>query len=121
MIKIARLWPAATVAVALAAAVATTAATSNQPASAAHQVVIKGFVYDPELLTVQVGDTVTWTNRDIVPHTVTAEDGSWDSGEIAPGATWSMTVTDQTFAETAGAYFCGYHPVMQSRLENEQD
>ncbi|TFG88373.1 MAG: copper-binding protein [Hyphomicrobiales bacterium] len=101
--------------------IATTAASSNQPASAAHQVLIERFAYDPEVLPVKIGDTVTWTNRDIVPHTVTAEDGSWDSGEIAPGATWSMTVTDQTFAETAGAYFCGYHPVMQSRLENEQD
>jgi plastocyanin len=117
MIRIANFWPTATIAVALAAAVATTTANSNQPVSAAHQVVIKGFVYDPELLPVRVGDTVTWTNRDIVPHTVTAEDADWDSGEILPGETWTMTVTGETFAEMSGKYFCGYHPSMQSALE----
>ena len=76
---------------------------------------IEGFVYDPEALPVRVGDTVTWTNRDIVPHTVTAEDGSWDSGEIAAGETWTMIIT----AETMGNYFCAYHPGMRSRLDDE--
>ena len=66
---------------------------------------------------VKLGDTITWTNRDIVPHTVTAEDADWDSGEILPGETWTMTVTEETFAEMSGAYFCGYHPVMRSSLE----
>jgi plastocyanin len=35
-------------------------------------VAIKGFKFQPEKLEVEVGDTVTWTNEDIVPHIVTA-------------------------------------------------
>ena len=117
MTRNARLWLAAMIAVALAAAVVTTTASSNQAAGTAHQVLIQGFVYDPAVLPVQAGDTVTWTNRDIVPQTVTAEDADWDSGEILQGETWTMTVTEEAFAEVSGAYFCRYHPVMRSRLE----
>ena len=68
----------------------------------------------------RVGDTVTWTNLDSVPQTVTAEDGSWDSGEIAPGEIWTMTVTTKTIAKAAGGYFCVYHPGMRSKLEDTQ-
>jgi plastocyanin len=42
-------------------------------------------------LVVSVGATVTWTNTDSVPHTVTADDGSFDSGSLDPGATFSHT------------------------------
>ena len=77
-----------------------------------HGVLIRDFVYDPSPVAARVGDVVTWTNMDIVPHTVTAEDGSWDSGEIGPGETWSMTVTD----DVDPGYFCIYHPGMRSRL-----
>ena len=76
MIKIARLWPAATIAAALVAAIFATTASSHQPHGATHKVLIKDFVYDPEVLPVKVGDTVTWINLDIVHHTVTSEDGS---------------------------------------------
>jgi plastocyanin len=117
MIKIARLWPAATIAAALVAAIFATTASSHQPHGATHKVLIKDFVYDPEVLPVKVGDTVTWINLDIVPHTVTSEDGSWDSGEIAPGGTWTATITAGTVTGIVGSYFCGYHPVMRSKLE----
>ena len=101
---------------ALMIAAGTAAAVSSLPARTAqvsqHEVLIQDFVYDPALVAVRVGDVVTWANRDIVPHTVSAEDGSWDSGEIAPGETWSLIVSDG-----AGAvYFCVYHPGMRSRL-----
>ncbi len=115
MTRIARTVLAVSIAAALSAAILALPASSNQRGDAAHAVLIEGFVYDPEALPVRVGDTVTWTNRDIVPHTVTAEDGSWDSGEIAAGETWTMTIT----AETMGSYFCVYHPGMRSRLDDE--
>lgn len=53
--------------------------------------------------------TVEWTNQDAVIHTVTADDGMWDSGPIAPGATWRRTF------ERAGdyAYHCTPHPYMK--------
>ncbi len=115
MTRIARPFLAASIAAALSAAILALPASSNQRADTAHAVLIEGFVYDPEALPVRVGDTVTWTNRDIVPHTVMAEDGSWNSGKIAAGETWTMTIT----AETMGSYFCVYHPRMRSRLDDE--
>jgi plastocyanin len=50
--------------------------------------------------------------RDLVAHTVTARDGSFDSGNLAAGASWS------TVAARAGRldYACSLHPTMNARL-----
>lgn len=71
-------------------------------------VTIQGFTFGPASVTVQVGDTVTWSNEDTTAHTATAGDGSFDTGSVAAGATGSAT-----FA-TAGtyAYACAIHPAM---------
>lgn len=63
------------------------------------------FKYDPATLTVAAGTTVTWKNNGAAPHTVTASDGNWDSGNLDPGATFSKTF------ETAASipYYCKYH------------
>ena len=52
--------------------------------------------FNPEDLTINVGDTVTWTNNDGMAHTATSTGGpaSFDSGNIATGATWSFTFTE---------------------------
>jgi plastocyanin len=73
---------------------------------------IANFAFDPGTVTVQAGDTVTWTNNDSVAHTVTAADGSFDSGAIAPGGTFSMTF------DTPGtiAYSCTIHPNMRASI-----
>ena len=62
----------------------------------------------PEDLTINVGDTVVWTNNDDSPHTVTADDDEFNSGNLAEGATWSYTFTE------AGTYdyHCNYHGSM---------
>ncbi len=52
----------------------------------------------PQTVTVKVGTTVVWTNKDQVDHNVTADDGSFASGNIAPGGTFSYTFN------TAGTY-----------------
>ena len=69
--------------------------------------------YQPNPLQINVGDTVTWTNDDLQPHTVTSgedatPDGRLDSSIMAPGATFSHTFTE------AGEYpyFCLLHPNM---------
>jgi plastocyanin len=49
---------------------------------------IVNLAYAPDSIVVTPGTVVTWTNSDPLEHTVTAPDGSWDSGLIAPGATW---------------------------------
>lgn len=66
----------------------------------------------PALAQVAPGDTVTWTNRDIVPHTVTAGGGAWDSGTIEGGKTWSHVVT----AADTGGYVCRFHAGMAGRF-----
>jgi plastocyanin len=65
--------------------------------------------FDPEELTVKAGTTVTWTNSDDLPHTVTKDGGpgaDFDSGNLSPGDEF-----EQTF-DAAGKvdYVCTIHP-----------
>lgn len=79
------------------------------PVAAADQTVtIEGLQFQPATVTVQVGDTVTWSNDDGVAHTATADGGSFDTGSISGGSSAS-----QTF-DTAGSfpYHCEVHPSM---------
>jgi len=70
--------------------------------------------YSPQTITVVIGvnNTVTWTNGDTVPHTVTATDGSFNSGNLNPGQAWSHTFT------TPGTYtyYCSYHSWMKGTV-----
>jgi plastocyanin len=78
------------------------------PASAAtHTLSIGDGAFVPSALTVNVGDTVTWTNEDDSPHTVTSG-GPFDSGNLDPGQSFSFTFTDPG---TYG-YACRYHDDM---------
>ena len=54
-------------------------------------VTMKNAAFSPASLTIAAGSTVTWTNDDNVIHTVRATDGSFDSGDIAVGASYSKT------------------------------
>ena len=85
-------------------------ALADGPAS--HRVEIKDLMFFPSTLSVQVGDTVTWVNQDVVPHTATALDISWDSGEIAANESTETVVKEGMI----GAYFCRFHPVMTGEL-----
>ena len=73
---------------------------------------MKGMRFQPAELTVHPGETVEFKNEDIFAHTVTADDGSFDSGLIQPGSSWKMTV------QKAGtiAYHCTPHPNMKAAL-----
>ncbi len=69
--------------------------------------------YSENVLEIAVGDTVTWTNTDeTMMHTVTAVDGSFDSGMVASGATFSHTFTEAGEFE----YFCTPHPWMRAKV-----
>lgn len=70
---------------------------------------ITNFEFRPDTLTVAVGDTVVWLNRDVVPHTASAQDRLWDSGSIGAGASWTYVVS--TAVETV--YICTLHPSMK--------
>ena len=52
---------------------------------------LKDFSFSPATITVAAGATVTWTNQDAASHTVTADDGSFDSKAIGNGASFSQT------------------------------
>lgn len=63
--------------------------------------------FDPPHLDVLVGDTVRWRNVSVRAHTVTARDGSFDSGRMPPGGTFTRHL------DRPGAvpYFCRLHPI----------
>lgn len=83
------------------------------PATAAgHDVTVQNLAYNPASITVQVGDTVTWTNQDALPHTVTADDGSFDQPLAASGGTATITFSKAgTFT-----YHCTIHPSMHGTV-----
>lgn len=66
--------------------------------------------YDPDTVTVVVGvnNTVVWTNNDQAPHTVTAKDLSFNSGNMNPGDVFQFTFTKPGTYE----YGCNYHAWM---------
>ena len=68
--------------------------------------------YIPRNATVVAGSQVTWTNKDTVLHTATADDGSFDTGLISPGQKATITVNGQG---TKG-YYCLPHPWMKATL-----
>ncbi len=72
------------------------------------QAAMKQLAYEPARIEVKVGTTVVWTNNAPLAHTVTADDGSFDSGMIDVGKRWSYTFT------RAGSYafHCTPHPFM---------
>ena len=84
-----------------------------QPARAQDaSVSIVDFDFSPGSLEVAAGTTVTWTNDGDAPHTVTADRGEFDSGELASGDTYSFTFdTPGTYA-----YHCEIHPNMTATI-----
>src|SRR5439155_69159 len=83
---------------------------SNAPTTAS--VSIKNMAYNPGSVSVAMGSTITWSNNDTTIHTVTADDGSFNSGNIAVGATYSAVFsTTGTFS-----YHCTLHPEMTGKV-----
>jgi plastocyanin len=68
----------------------------------------KGFTPNTITVVLGVNNTVVWTNNDGSPHTVTSNGGAFDSGNMAPGQTYSFTFS----APGTYAYHCTYHPWM---------
>ena len=107
---------AAALAVAVAAACGARAASSER-APGLRPVAIQGFAYRPKEVAVTLGDTVAWTNGDVVPHSVTADGtGSaaraFDSPDLAPKErfVWVAAKTG-TYA-----YHCEMHPAMSGTV-----
>ena len=88
-------------------------AAASRPAPQTHAVAIEGMNYSPNVIAVRVGDTVEFTNADLVPHTVTARGSrAFDSGVMNQKATWKI-VTNQIGTLR---YRCMLHPDMAGTI-----
>ncbi len=104
--------PTATATVATAAANTVPPAAAGAPATGTPAVIaIADFGFSP--LTVAPGATVTVTNNDGVPHTVTAVGGEFGTGLIDAGGSVAFVAPTQPGTYT---YFCEVHPTMQGTL-----
>jgi plastocyanin len=85
---------------------------SDQPSAGNAEVKIDNFVFGPQTITVPVGSTVTWTNKDDIPHTTVSTDGVFKSKVMDTDEKFSFTFTK------AGtySYFCSVHPKMTGKV-----
>jgi plastocyanin len=92
---------------------ASPSATANdRPSAASADVKIDNFSFGPQTITVPVGATVTWTNRDDIPHTVVSTDGVFKSKVRDKDEKFSYIFTK------AGtySYYCSVHPKMTGKV-----
>lgn len=91
-----------------------TAASTSEVASTAQprMVVIENVQFSPQSLTVKSGERITWVNKDLFPHSATADAKSFDSKAIAPNASWTWV------ARKPGTYtyMCTFHPTMKGTV-----
>jgi plastocyanin len=86
------------------------AAAPTQAAGAS--VTVADMAFSPAAVRVGLGESVTWTFRDPISHTVTSDDGFFDTGPASGGASRSVL-----FASAgAFAYHCSFHPMMRGRV-----
>jgi plastocyanin len=85
---------------------------SDQSSAGATEVKIDNFVFGPQTVTVPVGSTVTWTNKDDIPHTTVSTEGVFKSKVMDTDEKFSYTFTK------AGtySYFCSVHPKMTGKV-----
>ena len=99
---------------ALTLAAAALAFNTAQAEDAAKDPVVKieNFTFNPPVLTVKPGTTVTFENADDIPHSIVEKDAKFRSKPLDTGDKFTMTFKD------AGevTYFCGFHPHMQGKI-----
>lgn len=75
-----------------------------------HTIEISKMKFNPDSLTIPVGDTVVWVNNDITNHCVTEVSKGWTSGALTPGQSYK-----KAFKKSAN-YFCAIHMVMNGKI-----
>ena len=73
---------------------------------------IKGFAYDPAEVEITAGHDVIWTNMDGARHTVTFDNGRFDSGRLRRGESTRLKFT----GKGEYTYFCALHPNMKGKI-----
>ncbi|HJM40595.1 MAG TPA: alpha-amylase family glycosyl hydrolase, partial [Candidatus Thalassarchaeaceae archaeon] len=93
-------------------------ADASEGRSTNHSVDIQSMAFTPNTITIQIGDSITWTNQDSFSHTATSTSGpaSFDSGTLSNSATFTFTFT------TAGTYQykCDFHSSMTATITVEE-
>jgi plastocyanin len=70
------------------------------------------YAFDRTIVTIATGDTITWANKGLEIHTITADNGAFDSKDLDSNRTWSYTfAVPGTFT-----YYCDPHPWMQGTV-----
>ena len=93
-------------------ATAQDAGVESVPIQNAWSVNIGDNFFDPPNAAVEPGSTITWTNNGDEPHTVTADDGSFDSGMLNPGDSYTVAFDGQGTV----TYHCAIHPEMRGSV-----
>ena len=87
-------------------------AADDQPSAASKEIKIDNFSFEPQMVTIPVGATVTWINRDDIPHTSVSTDGVFKSKVIDTDEKFSYT-----FAKAGTyTYYCTIHPKMTGQV-----
>ena len=78
-----------------------------------HTVTMDATSFVPATITVAPGDSVVWTNKDVIPHTATSKtSGVFDTGTLASGKSWKGTFKSRG----QFPYVCQLHPTMKGSL-----
>lgn len=80
-----------------------------------HEVIIGDMSFSKGEFVIKKGESIKWVNKDIVPHTVTANDNSFDSKTISPGKSWEFKPTKVGHFP----YKCAFHPSMTATFSVE--
>ena len=100
------------IAIVLLVAGSPTVKANDEPSAANLEVKIDNFVFGPQTITVPIGATVTWTNKDDIPHTSVSTEGVFKSKVLDTDEKFSYTFTK------AGtySYYCTIHPKMTGKV-----
>lgn len=99
-------------AVAALLAVGPTLASGEEAKGSDTEVKVDNFTFGPDTLTVPVNSTVTWVNKDDIPHVIASNDGLFKSKALDTDQQFSYTFTK------AGTYpyYCSIHPKMVGKI-----
>ena len=76
------------------------------------KVIIEDSKFDPKTLTIPKGTRIAWINKESAMHTITSEEGLFDSDLMSKGTTFSHIFNEQGIFE----YYCKIHPGMRARI-----
>lgn len=88
---------------------------TQSASSGGNTITIKDFAFDPPVIAIKPGTTITWVNQDTSPHTVVSDTGSPESFSSDPlpnGVTYTRTFT----IPGTHSYHCSIHPSMKGTV-----